>query len=137
MEVEVNNVVHARVSTTFIITVVEKAYTIAKSKQRLDNLSVALVDTITIKMLNRKYRKQNRVTDVLSFNDPPEIVICWKQLVINAKTNKVRQKKELALLLTHGVLHIVGYDHKTQKERAVMQALTDKILQKLSLHWNF
>lgn len=128
MEVEVNNVVHARVSTMFIITVVEKAYTIAKSKQRIDTLSVALVDTITIKRFNRKYRKQNRVTDVLSFDDPPEIVICWKQLLKNAKTNKVGQKKELALLLTHGVLHIVGYDHKTQKQRKKMQTMETKIL---------
>ncbi|MDA2921748.1 rRNA maturation RNase YbeY [Patescibacteria group bacterium AH-259-L07] len=133
MEVEVNNVVHARASTTFIIAVIEKAYTIAQSKQRIDNLSVALVDEKTIKRLNRKYRKQNRVTDVLSFDDPPEIVICWKQLVINAKTNKVRQKKELALLLVHGLLHILGYDHKTKKQETVMQSLTDKILQKLSM----
>lgn len=132
MEVEVNNLVRAGASKKFIVHVLKKAYTIARTKQRIDNLSVALVDEKTIKSLNRKYRKHDRVTDVLSFEDPYEIVICWKQLVKNAKQNKTSQKKELALLLVHGLLHILGYDHQTKKREVIMQRLTDKILRKLS-----
>lgn len=133
MEVEVNNVITARASKKFIVHILQTAYAIAKPRRRIDNISVALVDNITIKKLNSKYRKHDRVTDVLSFDDPYEIVICWKQLVKNAKNNKTSQKKELALLLVHGLLHMLRYDHKTKKQEYIMQQLTNKILQKLQI----
>lgn len=131
MVVEINNLVQARVSKKFICLVLTTAYRIAKSKKKIHNLSVALVDKKIIKSLNKKYRKRNKVTDVLSFNDPPEIIICWDQLVKNAKEYKQSQKKELTLLLVHSLLHIFGYDHRYKKQQVVMDQKTHKITDSL------
>ncbi len=100
-----------------------------KAVKDLSSLSVALVGAQTIKKLNRKYRRVNKVTDVLSFDDPAEIIICWSQLVKQAVEFKHSQKRELAILLIHGFLHILGYDHQRRTERLKMDKAAAKILE--------
>ena len=53
--------------------------------------------------LNKKYRKKDKVTDVLSFGEElNEIVIC---------PSVIKSKKELVKVLIHGILHVLGYEH--------------------------
>jgi len=90
------------------------------------SLAVVLVGRGRMKELNRKYRKKNRVTDVLSFSgevpsdfvipsqekELGEIVLCLPVIKKNAKRMGTTFKRELTLSLIHGILHLLGYEHE-------------------------
>jgi len=91
---------------------------------------VVLVDDAGIAALNRTYRGVVGPTDVLAFpmTEGPFAELtpdCLGDVVISAET-AVRQtrggdlKAELALLLVHGILHLVGYDHGTLRQHQRM-----------------
>ncbi len=91
---------------------------------------MVLVDDADIATLNRTYRGMAGPTDVLAFpmTEGPLAEItpeCLGDVVISVET-AVRQARdgdlraELALLLVHGMLHLVGYDHGTLRERRRM-----------------
>ena len=132
MIIEVNKIVSCRPSKKFIISVLKRAYRSIKKTKVLNNLSVVIIDPKTIRSINKKYRKEDRVTDVLSFDDPAELIICWSQVVKQAKKEKHSQKQELCILLIHGLLHILGYHHNTKKTLVVMDKKTQKILKLLN-----
>lgn len=77
------------------------------------DISIVLVQPDFIRKLNQKYRKINKPTDILSFGGGGlnEIVICLEIVKRNAKKFKSSFKKELTLVLIHGILHLLGYDH--------------------------
>ncbi|MDO8668891.1 MAG: rRNA maturation RNase YbeY [Candidatus Buchananbacteria bacterium] len=111
--------------------------------------SLAFVDSKTIKRLNKKYRGQDKVTDVLSFEEDfknfvnvpidrkylGEIVICVPQAKKQAKDIKCSFKNEIARLLIHGLAHLSGYDHEKvgQGEAAKMLKFEKKILERLKI----
>lgn len=94
-------------------------------------LSIALVSTREIKRLNKTYRKINAVTDVLSFAEFKsaaaikkavdksmdtavflgELVLCYTDIKEYACKNKIGLQKELANVVSHGVLHLLGMKH--------------------------
>jgi probable rRNA maturation factor len=90
---------------------------------------VVLVDDTAIAALNRTYRGVGGPTDVLAFpmSEGPFAALtpeCLGDVVISVET-AARQSggdlhAELALLLVHGILHLVGYDHGTARERQRM-----------------
>ncbi len=90
-----------------------------------DELSIALVGQKRIKELNKRYRGKNRPTDVLSFEGEKglgEVVICPDEVRRNAKRFNSNFKKELNLVLIHGILHLFGYDEEAgQKKKKIME----------------
>lgn len=79
-------------------------------------LSVFLTGDDEIRELNRKYRKKDKATDVLSFplDDPymlGDVVISVERAAAQADTFGVTMDEEIARLLVHGILHLAGYDH--------------------------
>ena len=108
---------------------ISKDYTIDKA------LNIIFVDSNTIKNLNNNYRNINKVTDVLSFFYDDEELNLWGELCINPKQLKkqalryeVSFEEELIRLITHGILHLLGYDHKTDKQRKEMFSLQEEII---------
>lgn len=97
-----------------------KAVLGAEKKSNLE-LSVSFVNQEEIRKLNKKYRKKDNPTDVLSFTykNSGEVVICPDQVRLNAKKFSSDFKKELSLVLVHGILHIIGYDHEKSRKKAV------------------
>ncbi len=90
-------------------------------------LSVALADDEEIQALNRDYREKDRPTDVLSFPmDPSEspeallgdVVISLDTAVRQASDGKVEPSVEVRMLLVHGFLHLIGYDHERSPAEA-------------------
>jgi probable rRNA maturation factor len=97
-------------------------------------LSVAIVDPDEIAHLNENYRGVQGPTDVLSFGcddvcaaegDEPialgDVVIAPAIAAMQAEELDVTVEAELNLLLTHGILHLLGYDHEDDEDARVMQ----------------
>jgi probable rRNA maturation factor len=95
-------------------------------EREVTEASIALVDDETMAGLNRKFRKKNKTTDVLTFPaddsyaDPAskgrplgDIVISLDQARRQAAEEKHSLATELRYLILHGVLHALGYDHET------------------------
>lgn len=107
-------------------------------------LSIIFVNDQQIRELNRIYRKKDRATDVLAFaqregkfadpEDPilGDIVISVESAQRQAKERGRSLEQELDLLLIHGILHLLGYEHEfggrqAQKMRAKEKELWNKI----------
>ena len=105
-------------------------------------LSVALVDDDTIQRLNRDYRGKDSPTDVLAFamSEGEALVemegepLLLGDVIISVPTaeRQARRRKrplldELTMLLAHGLLHLLGYDHDTDETEREMTALTREL----------
>ena len=120
--IEVNNLTRIKVDLDSLRKIAEKV--LRGEKQDCTELAVSLVSSAEIKKLNKKYRKKDKPTDVLSFTymNSGEIVLCPRTIKQNAKRFDGSFKKELNRVLIHGILHILGYDHeKGGKEAEKMQ----------------
>lgn len=104
--IEVNNLTTNSVDEEFLKKVAGKVLRGEKEGKR--DLSIALVEQARIRELNKKYRRKNRVTDVLSFqyNSSGEIAICLSEVKKNAKKFKSTFNEELARVLTHGIKNL-------------------------------
>jgi probable rRNA maturation factor len=106
-------------------------------------VSIVLVDNRVIKQLNEKFRGISEATDVLAFplggefssteNLLGEIVISVERAKEAAKKGGHRLKEELALLVVHGILHLLGYADEKKKEREIMRNKEGKILKSLGI----
>jgi probable rRNA maturation factor len=81
-------------------------------------VTVAIVPDARVHALNRRYRKKNKPTDVLSFPaDEPgqlgDVVIASGLARRQAKSAGHSLQTELRVLALHGLLHLLGYDHET------------------------
>ena len=112
-------------------------------------LGLVITDDETIRQLNKRYRDQDEATDVLSFAllerseppfiDPPdgvlhlgEVIVSHPQASIQAEEHRHSLKQELALLVVHGVLHLLGHDDEDTKGRLKMRAEEKRVLGELS-----
>lgn len=111
-------------------------------EQNRAELSLALVSNAEIRRLNAKYRKKDYPTDVLSF--PVEdrlpvgerllgdVIISVEKARQQAKERRRSLDQEVATLLIHGVVHLLGYDHeRSAKDARVMGRLEKKIYRAL------
>jgi len=107
-------------------------------------LSVVIGDDMLLKKLNYKYRSIDTTTDVLSFPsgelDPDtnltylgDVVISLPRAEYQASTGSHPLVDELQLLVVHGTLHLLGYDHLEQADKKKMQAAQDKVLTQLAV----
>lgn len=109
-------------------------------------LSVLLCDDAFIHPLNRDYRGKDKPTDVLSFamreeGDPEDpllgdVIISIQRAKEQAKERGHHIGAELALLLMHGILHLLGYDHEEDEEAEVMEAKEKELLSNLNVEWS-
>jgi probable rRNA maturation factor len=107
-------------------------------------VTVVITDDEGIQQLNRQFLGHDRPTDVLAFGTgneekpfvtAPEAGGYWGDVIVSyhrASEQAAEQghpvERELRLLVIHGVLHLLGYDHVTEEDRATMWARQDEIL---------
>ncbi|VWL85706.1 rRNA maturation RNase YbeY [Oceanivirga miroungae] len=102
-------------------------------------VSFVITDNETIHKINKDYRGIDRPTDVISFayneteNFGPvevvgDIIISIDKVRQQAKDFGHSDKREFYYLLTHGMLHILGYDHMVEDEQKVMREKEEKYL---------
>ena len=109
------------------------------------SFSLLLSGSSEIKALNKKFRKKNKSTDILSFPNQTKknLAILKKRkskiylgdVIINLKkintSSKISFKKHLDVLWIHGLVHLFGYDHKLESNYKKMNAIEKKFLKKL------
>lgn len=110
-------------------------------------VSCVLVDDERIHEINREYRHIDRSTDVISFamedNDQfyvegmprtlGDIFISVDHAKKQAEEYGHSLRREMCFLFTHGILHLLGYDHMTDEQEKEMLGLQDQILGALSI----
>jgi probable rRNA maturation factor len=106
------------------------------------DLTVVLTDDDQIQALNRQFRGVDAPTDVLAFpggeQDPDtdalyvgDVVISSTRANQQAETGGHSLEAEMQLLVVHGVLHLLGYDHASEEERTAMWAAQAQILSEI------
>jgi len=105
-------------------------------------VSIAIVDDAEIRKVNKQFLNRSFTTDCLSFNLSDDDARKSFELVVNAekavKEAKLRghsSEAELALYVTHGLLHNLGFDDSTQGRAKKMHDTEDEILQQLGYGW--
>jgi len=93
-----------------------------------NEINLSFVSGKEIMELNLTYRNKNEVTDVLSFPPSGDIVICTEVAIIQAEKYGHSNEREFAFLAVHGLLHLLGYDHKTPEDEAMMIQKQEEIL---------
>jgi probable rRNA maturation factor len=108
-------------------------------------LSLVICDDAFIHPLNRDYRAKDRPTDVLSFSQREgdfafmddlllgDVIISLETTIRQAEERGHSTERELTILLVHGILHLLGYDHIEDDEAEVMEAKEKDILGKLTI----
>lgn len=103
--------------------------------------NIIFVDSTYIHNLNKEYRGVDRVTDVISFaledNKDFEyqdfrllgdIYMCVEKMIEQANIYEHPVLREMCFLATHGLLHLLGYDHMEEEDEKVMFSLQEDLL---------
>lgn len=128
---------------------------VAQCAEASSEMGIYITGQEKMRELNRLYRQQDKPTDVLSFSfyvkeaadnattdtefpsDPEgplhlgELVISLPQAEIQAAEYDYTLKTELARLLIHGIMHLLGFDHKIAADAEIMEARELEIMQQL------
>jgi probable rRNA maturation factor len=126
-----------------ITAILKKAQKLSALKKKLPPkkapvVHFTLVSSAQIQKLNRAWRKKNYPTDVLSFSAHEvfvrqgylgELVICLPVMKKQAREQGHTLERELDVLLVHGVLHLMGFDHELgPKQAKLMQKWENTLL---------
>ncbi len=110
-------------------------------KKKNINFTLLLTNSINMKKLNKKFRKANKATDVLSFPSFSkknlkslkvkkiyigDVAVSYE--IVNSRSRKNNFLKEFDKIWVHGLLHLIGYDHIKNKDYNKMNRLEKRIL---------
>ena len=96
-------------------------------------ITIKIVSNEEIKILNKKFRKKNKVTDVLSFPDEHasgDIAIADSYIL---NKNQTINAQNFFMLVGHGLLHLFGYAHYDKQSRSNMRFLENTFMLMLGL----
>lgn len=129
----------------------EEAASWLLKKEKVDGeraeISLTLVSAEEIRELNREYRDVDKATDVLSFpqfeskDEMPtegeiclgDVVICEDKVKEQAEEYNHSYEREFVYLFVHSLLHLLGYDHMEDDEKAVMRKKEEEVMEKIDL----
>ncbi len=117
-------------------------------------IEAKITDSKEIKQLNKEYASNDYSTDVLSFSNLEsdaadqnqtiktassnvlgQVFISQGHVVSQAKAAGTDEETELILLLMHGCLHILGYDHDNQESQTALDSLQQQLMQDIGLEY--
>jgi probable rRNA maturation factor len=142
--IQVKRNIKLLVDKPILLRAAQLVLSMTKAADRSD-LGIVIGNDALLNQLNLKYRQVDSPTDVLSFPsgevDPDtsdlylgDIVISLPRAQDQASTEGHPLVDELQLLVVHGTLHLLGYDHAEIKDKKIMQAAQDDILSQLGLN---
>ena len=122
-----------------------------------DSLSISITDSEALKTLNKKYLGEDKATDVLSFPNKlnwnegiedihiednfnnedylGDVFISFEKIIEHSKLYNIEKNLELNIILTHGILHLLGFDHYDESSRIKINQLTVDIIKNLKLDY--
>lgn len=132
--------------TSLFVNISQQVFTYLEFHEEVD-LSINLMNDAAIQALNRQYRQLDRPTDVLSFEsdemDPEtgirylgDIAISYNRAHAQAEEAGHPVENELQLLIIHGILHLVGFDHDSLEAKKTMWTKQAQILDHLKIKLN-
>lgn len=107
-------------------------------------IAIVLTDDAAMRALNKRWRGQDKPTNVLSFPAQPmpgednprhlgDIVISFETMVAEAARDEKPFAHHLAHLAVHGYLHLLGHDHETDRDASAMERLETQILARIGV----
>ena len=106
-------------------------------------VSIIIVDNQKIHEINKQYRNIDRPTDVISFaaidgeetlpEEMGDIFISYEKIIEQAKEYEHSVLREFAFLVTHGMYHLLGYDHQTKEEETIMFTKQEEVLEEYGI----
>ena len=154
INLEINNTTESPITDGFFEAVAEKTFTELKydflnpsADGRKIGISIALVAPAEIRKINKEYRKYDSVTDILSFPEYEtagqiekvavakldeelflgELILCYDDIKEYAQKEELDLEKEFAKVVSHGILHLLGFEHG-EKMFAIEQSVADKFI---------
>ncbi len=144
MNYQITNLTEEKIDENDLVKVIEKVSELLGIENSI--VSIVLVDNEYIHKINKEYRNVDRETDVISFafmddetnpesgtTDLGEIYISLEKAHSQSKEYGHSFKRELCFLLTHGLLHLLGYDHMTEEDEKEMFGLQEEVLNSLGI----
>ena len=117
---------------------IKKLSLIKSFKKKNFHFTLLLTNKTIIKKLNKRFRKKDKETDVLSFpiksrfnkNYKGDIAICYE--IINLRSKKTNFNIEFDKMWIHGLLHLLGYNHVRLKDYKQMLRREQNILKQVN-----
>ncbi len=137
--------VEAGVEPSWLEDVAQRVLVAEKASAKTE-VGIVVTGQEMVQQLNRSYRGKDEPTDVLAFStreeaDGPsfilapdgllhlgEVIISYPQALTQAEEHDHPLKRELSILLIHGLLHLLGYGHEESEARRKMQAREKELL---------
>jgi probable rRNA maturation factor len=137
--------VEAGVEPAWLEDVAQRVLAAEKATAKTE-VGIVVTGQEMVQQLNRNYRGQDEPTDVLAFSARDEadgsrfilapdglshlgeVIISYPQAAIQAEEHGHSLKKELTILLIHGLLHLLGYEHEEADAERKMQAREKELL---------
>lgn len=129
--IEINNATQVKIDEGLLVKIAEAVF--KKEGRKSADVSVGVVGEKKIRQLNKKYRKKDKVADVLSFEESEfgggEIIICPSKIRKDAAKYGITFTEYLIKIFIHGLLHLLHYDHvANEAEAEEMEAKENKYL---------
>ena len=109
----------------------KKAKALSHLLGRRGAIDIYIVSGQRMKHLNQEFRNKNTSTNVLSFPKPDNFPGLKLGEVFLDPVYIQKHKEDLVLMLVHGVLHILGYDHLRKGDRIKMEKMENRLLKKM------
>ena len=133
MKVDINNQSKEQINEHEIKALVQF---FAKTFEVYDReISIAIVEDDVMRRLNNDYRQKDTSTDILSFDGDDdlfgELIVDYKQVKRQDHYFSEKVDEELLFIITHGLVHLLGYEDELEEDRIVMINKGKEILKKL------
>ncbi len=144
MSIGIFNKTEEKIDKSFVRKVVK--HTLNKMEAEKSEVNIIFVGLEEIHEINKTYRNVDRPTDVISFalEDTEDVTvyeervlgdiyICLDKVHEQAKEYGHTEIREMAFLIVHGLLHLLGYDHMIKEEEKIMFGLQEEILNEMGI----
>ena len=131
MSIGIFNKTEEKIDKSFVRKVAK--YTLKKMSASDGEVNIVFVGLDEIHEINKTYRGVDRPTDVISFALEDNDDICLDKVHEQAKEYGHKEEREMAFLIVHGLLHLLGYDHMEKEDEKIMFGLQEEILNEMGI----